>query len=309
MTQRYPELKFYPSAKEVDAWLESILEESQEIMYDTELLYYNGFAPYFGVRHLNYFTYVRFLPEGMDPFYAYWQPAPSGPAPLLVHTPGYSANLSSQPDLVMQGFTVMHVSPLGYMTPFGPDESKRPNAYWPVLPDTVLSRGEKGYKQWLINCALAIDWARRQPEALPDRISFFGTSQGGGGSLLLASLYKDRGVRCAAADVPFLTNFPLASRLDSPSYSETFKLVASLDNEAAGWYALGLIDTLSHIHRLNLPVMLTAGSDDTSCPVSTIESLFAKLTATKMYCRLENQDHGHTKAFIPLAAAWFRLYA
>ena len=309
MTKRHPEFDHYPTEKQVDAWLEGILEEAGTVGYDAEKLDYNGFAPYFGVRHLQHFTFVRFLPEGMDPFFAYWQPALSGPAPLLVHTPGYSANLSSQPDLVLQGYTVLHISPLGYMTPAGPDESKRPEGYWPVLPDTAFTGGEKGYRQWLLNCALALDWAQKQPEVIPRRFSFFGTSQGGGCSLLLASLYKDRGVRCAAADVPFLTNFPLARELYTMPYDEVFKVLDSMLDNSMGWYGLGLVDTLSHVHRLNIPVLLTAGGNDTSCPAPTIESLFERLPGTKLYCYLANQEHGHTKEFIPLAAAWFRLYA
>ena len=38
---------------------------------------------------------------------------------------------------------------------------------------------------WLINCALAIRWTQGRTEVIPGRISFFGTSQGGGGSLTL----------------------------------------------------------------------------------------------------------------------------
>ena len=308
MIETHPGYEYYPDAEEVDTWLKGILDEAAGVGYDAEILDLNGFTPQFGVRHLGYFRYVRFLPEGMEPFYVYWQPALSGPAPLLVHTPGYSANVSAQPDLVMQGYTVMHVNPLGYMTPEGPDESKRADGYWPVLPETISSGGKKGYREWLLNCALAIDWAQRQPDVIPRRFSFFGTSQGGGCSLLLASLYKDHGVRCAAADVPFLTNFPLAKKLGSPSYNEIFAAMEAMENEAPGWYGL-VVDTLSHVHRLNIPVLLTAAGDDTSCPVETIESLFARLPGTKTYCFLANREHGHTREFIPLAAAWFRLYA
>ena len=75
------------------------------------------------------------------------------------------------------------------------------------------------------------------------------------------------------------------------------------------WRALGFIDTLSHARRLTLPVMLTAGGEDTACPPATIESLFEKLPATRMYCHLHGQEHDYTQEFIALAAAWFRLYA
>ena len=68
-------------------------------------------------------------------------------APLLVHTPGYSAEISTHPELVSLGYNVLHISPLGYATPNGPDETQKRDNTWPVLADTISSHGEKGYKQ------------------------------------------------------------------------------------------------------------------------------------------------------------------
>ena len=42
-------------------------------------------------------------------FYAYFQPVYSGgPAPLLLHVPGYGGELSMHPELVFDGFNVLH---------------------------------------------------------------------------------------------------------------------------------------------------------------------------------------------------------
>ncbi len=300
---------FYPQPQEINAWLDGIMTEAEEIVYNAETIEMTGYAPNFGVRHLQDFKYVRFSPVSMDEFYAYWQPALSGPAPLLIHLPAYSANVSSQPDLVVQGYNILHINPLGYMTPLGPDFSKARDRSWPVLPDTVQSGGKRGYRDWLINSVIALRWAQEQQECLKDRLSFFGTSQGGGTALLLASLYQNKGVRCVAADVPFLTDIPTAIEQGGKAYETVQEVLKGMEEESLGWHGLGLIDTLSHAHRLQLPVLLTAAGNDNSCPPTAIENLFNKLPGTKSYCYLDGQGHGYTKEFGPLSASWFRLYA
>jgi cephalosporin-C deacetylase-like acetyl esterase len=304
MSEEFPEFKHYPDETAIDVWVDGIWQEGQKVEFEAELLTEHELGPTINVRHLKGHHYVRFSPQSMDPFYGYWQPAPSHPAPLLVHTPGYGAEMSIHPDLVMQGYNVLHVNPLGYVTPAGADEAKKRDDNWPVFSDTLTSGAQEGYHQWLINCALAIKWAQSREEVIPDRVSFFGTSQGGGASLLLGSIYQGRGVRCVAADEPFMVNFPQAKVVHPDWWSEYFDGITP-----EVWRALGFIDTVSHARRLTVPVMLTAGEKDTACPPPTIESLFERLPATRMYCYLHGQEHDYTQQFIALTTAWFRLYA
>jgi len=70
-----------------------------------------------------------------------------------------------------------------------------------------------------------------------------------------------------------------------------------------------MIDALSHARRLDVPVLLTAGGADVTCLPETISALFERLPSTRSYCYLDGQGHAYTSAFLPLAAAWFRLYA
>jgi cephalosporin-C deacetylase-like acetyl esterase len=296
----------YPGPAEVDAWIDSVWALVDATDCPAERLDEPGFIHNLGIRHAHGFTYVRFSPARMPTFYGYWQPAAAQPAPLLLHVPGYNAEMSAHPDLVAAGFNVLHVSPLGYSTPSGADLTQQRGGIWPVLPDTILTHAEGGYRHWLANALLALQWAQDQPEVIPRRVSFFGTSQGGAGALLLASLCRESGVRCAAADVPFLTDFRRAGRRGA--YAIAAEVLDQVDDPAA-WRALGLIDTLSHVHRLDLPVLLTAGGRDEACPPDTIETLFARLPGTRSLTYLKDTVHGYTQPFIPLAAAWFRLYA
>lgn len=296
----------YPTLAEVEAWVNSIWELADSMEVRVEMLPEQGFTHRLGIYHAGS-QYVRFSPSEMCDFYGYWQPAQSSPAPLLVHVPGYGAEMSTHPDLVAAGFNVLHVNPLGYATPSGPDESKKRNGIWPVLPDTITTLGQKGYREWLANCVQAVRWALEQPQVMSGRISFFGTSQGGGGSLLLGSAFRERGVRCVAADLPFLTDFRGAGGIGA--YATFAEALSSMEDKPAGWRAAGLIDTLSHAPRLDLPVLLTAGGTDDICPPHTIDKLFAFLPRTKSYTYLYGCPHRYTPQFITLAAAWFRAFA
>jgi cephalosporin-C deacetylase-like acetyl esterase len=267
-----------------------------------------------GVRHPVAHHYVEFTSPTFRTFYCYFQRCPSGaPAPLLVHLPGYGGEASAHPELVAQGYNVLHINPQGYATPQGPT-SEVPRNPWPVLPDTVLTQGSAGYRMWLRDAIIAVRWALAQPSVCQERLAFFGTSQGGGTALLMASIMRDCNVRAVAADVPFLTNFPLVYTHEQwGAYNLAFNALATLEKTqpemvATAWRAIGYVDTLSHAHRLTMPVLLTAGTKDTVCPPYSIKSLYECLPGTRSYTELSGQGHGYSYAFPYLAGAWFRLY-
>ena len=308
----------YPTASEVDRWAEELLRQAAADPCGVEVLEgelewprLQGYPYQYGVRHNQGNRYVRFVPRDGDPFYGYWQPAFRRPAPLLIHVPGYGAELSAHPELVAQGYNVLHVNPLGYCTPEGinPARSRNPAdpLGWPQLPETIESGGVRGYRQWFLDVLRAVAWALDRPEVIPERLSFFGSSQGGGSSLLLASIYRDRGVRCAAADEPFMTNF--AASGGRGGYEFVAAALDRAEDKPAAWRALGFIDTLSHVHRLDLPVLVTAGGADELCPADLIESLFLALPGIKAFAYLKHSEHAYTPEFLALLQAWLTLYA
>ncbi len=86
-------------------------------------------------------------------------------------------------------------------------------------------------------------------------------------------------------------------------------MLPSVPDAAAEWRTAGLVDTVSHVHRLDLPVLLTAGGPDETCPPHTIERLFSLLPGTRSYTFLKDVGHRYTAEFIPLVQAWLKLYA
>lgn len=312
MSEIHPD---YPTAAEVDAWCEDLLSqvplpptggiEGRRLdaeTYDFKL----------GVRHTGA-TYVAFESPGRETFYGVWQPAPSGRGPILFHVPGYGAEMSAHPELVSDGYNVLHINPLGYATPDGPASDKQTDDMWPVLPDTVTSLGRKGYAEWLTDAILAVRWGLEQEGVEAERFAFFGTSQGGGTSLLLASIFSGRGVSCVAADVPFLINLPLVYSKDGWVRNSALVPLDKIERERpadlpAAWKALGYVDVLSHAHRLAMPVLLTAAGEDETCLPETIRSLFDALPGTRSYTEIAGIDHGYTKQFLHLTRAWVRLH-
>lgn len=306
-------VRFYPAPIEIDAWVEGIRESARHATFKAEVQ--GPFLPAnFGQFHAPGIL-VKFERDG-HAFYGVLQAkyptngATTSPAPLLVQLPGYGSELSCHYDVASQGYNLLQLSPLGHWTPNGFDESKKRDGDWPVLPDTIRTRAHGGYREWLLDAYLAVEWAWSQPNVLDGRVSFYGTSQGGGTALLLGSLFAGRGTACVCADEPFLTDFPLAAfrgayGVSLPGYNE---VVAEADPETA-WRALGFIDTLSHAHRMSYPVLLTAGGCDDICPPETVEALYATLPHTRSLTYLHRHPHGYNVDFIKLACAWFSLYA
>ena len=300
---------YYPTRREVDHWARSQWDRAQLVEVEGTLLDDAPAQVPFGVNPATLVNrYVRFhAGDGRRDFYGYWQPALNSPAPLLINLPGYGGSITMQPQIGQLGYHVLHISPLGYVEPQRVcTERTLPDGNWPVLPNTAAGR-PGGYEDWLSDCLLAVRWAQTRPEVLADRLSLFGTSQGGGGSLLLASILGPERVRCVCADLPFLTNYP-RSGLEGDAY----QLLQPVYNETPHeifWHNLGFLDTMSHAHRLTMPIMLSAGGEDTVCPPATIHPLFEALPGTKQYTYLEHQVHTHSLSSLFLFSAWLQMFA
>lgn len=298
---------YYPTASDVDSWVEQLLNRSRDLTVKGTFTADNPIAHAFGNGPNSLVNqFVCFEASNGHTFWGYWQPAMKQPAPLLINLPGYGGYISMHPQINDDNYNILHISPLGYISPEGARlEMAMADGNWPVLPNTA-SGLPGGYEDWLLDCLLAIRWAKEQPGVLADRLSFYGTSQGGGGSLLLASILKDQ-VRCVCADLPFLTAFPMTD-LAGDAYG-LLKEPHSAIEAPLFWNRLGYIDTVSHSHRLTMPVMLSAGGRDIVCPPATIEYLFSRLPGTKQYTYLEENVHTHSRQSMFLFRGWLALYA
>lgn len=299
--------RYYPDKSDVEKWIEGLWAFADSLECEAEILTDNGIRNSHGPFYMNRNRIVKFMPKGMRPFYGLWQPVLKGPSPLVVHVPGYNAELSIHTDVAGANYNMLQLSPLGYWTPEGLDDSLKPEGYWPVLPNSVNEKDPEGYFGWLANCIMAVKWAWKQSSVLDNRVSFFGTSQGGGTALLLGSVFADKGTRCVAAEEPFLTNYPMANW--SGAYIVAKNAVEAYSDKAAGWHALGMVDTISHASRMTYPVMLTLGTADNICPPETVISLYERLDTEKLLFSMKDRGHGYQYEFIRLTLAWLGMYA
>jgi len=214
--------------------------------------------------------------------------------------------------MVHAGYHVLHVNPRGYNGPDGPgNPSWREQDGTPqVLFKNLDKPKEYGYRFWFQDAVISFHWLQRQTR-VDGKFGFFGNSQGGGASLILASILSDENVVGAvAADVPFLTNYRMAySKTNKGAYEVVFSRLPK-DRKAfqKSFFTLGFVDTTLHAARMKYPVLLTAGEIDDTCPPDTIHSLYEKLPNTRAIIELHGQGHAYTPNFLQLAKAWFNMY-
>ncbi len=299
----------YPEPADIDGWVDALYAAACETPATAQCLGGYGYHNACGPMHMHRSALYRFTQKGMRPYYGMFHASMGGKRPLVVHLPGYGSELSTHHDVASVNYNLLELVPMGYWTPDGfADELRHPETgSWPVLTNSVVDRHDpEGYWGWMINAIGAIRWAMSQPSVLPDRVCFFGTSQGGGTALLLASIFRDHGTMCVAADEPFLTNYPLS---DFKGAYDVIQAGMARVNPEAGWNNLGYVDSLCHVHRMSYPVLLTLGTGDVVCPPQTIKSLFEALDTDKMLLSLRGRGHGHQYEFVRHVLTWLELYA
>ena len=308
-------LSFYPSPDEVEAyWREAQSEvpesiEPEEKIDRTQQVYPNP-CDY----HIGGGVWLKFKGVDGKPFWCLWQKCPRpGVHKALIHLPGYGTEVSVHPSLVHGGYHVLHINPRGYCGPegFGNKEWREPDGLAKVVYKNLDEPKKYGYRLWFQDALIAFRWLQSQPE-VNKKFGFYGSSQGGGTSLILSSILSDEGVVGAvAADVPFLTNFPaeFIKEKRSVGYEMVFSHLPKDQRIFKQCFrTLGFVDAVLHAPRMEYPVLLTAGELDDLCPYDLIYSLYERLPNTKAIVKLHGQTHAYTPNFLVLAKTWFDLY-
>jgi cephalosporin-C deacetylase len=222
--------------------------------------------------------------------------APAKPWPVIVTAPGYGGE---QQGVMLgecqRGYAIIQVFPRGQGDSAGLSK---------IDGDKLtgkLDRPEDAYYHGAYaDIIRAIDFAVSRKDLDPDRIALVGTSQGGGIALAVASL--DPRVKAVVAHVPFLCNVRLAAR--TPSLVKRLLDRAKRNDEAA-LNTLDYFDPLQLVPRLRIPVLISAGGKDNTCPVPTIQSVYDRIPGNaktlKIYPELR---HTSCVDFYKLSWAW-----
>ncbi|GAA4749651.1 cephalosporin C deacetylase [Flavisolibacter ginsenosidimutans] len=195
------------------------------------------------------------------------------PWPVIVTTPGYGGDQQGvMLSECQRGYAILQVFPRGQ------GESAK---YFKLSGDKLTSKldaPEGAYYQGAYADVMRmIDYIVTRSDIDSNRIAMVGTSQGGGISLAVASL--DKRIKAVVAHVPFLCNFRLAASVNK-SLVKTLLDRAKANTETS-LQTLDYFDPLQLVTNLKVPVLMSAGGRDETCPAQTIQSVYDKIHARK----------------------------
>ncbi|MFH1070448.1 MAG: acetylxylan esterase, partial [Candidatus Glassbacteria bacterium] len=250
-------------------------------------VYRVSFASLHGVRVHGWYT----LPRRRQAPYA-----------ALVFFPGYSSGrISPQSGWSEKGYATLSIQVRGYEV----DRESYPadnSAYMTIgveAPETYI------YREIVCHCLRAVSFVASRPEVDGTRIGAVGGSQGGGLALVSAGL--DPRIRVVAASAPFLTDFPRSLTMTGAPYRDLVRYIDENPGSAERVYrTVSYFDSLIFANRIRVPVVLSAGLFDRTCPAPSIYGLYLELAATEkriaLYPWLDHLDVW--KEFSPVAEQW-----
>jgi cephalosporin-C deacetylase len=130
------------------------------------------------------------------------------------------------------------------------------------------------YRRVFTDAVRGVEAVRTHEAVDPTRVAVVGGSQGGGISLAVAGLVDD--LSAVAPDVPFLSDFPRATRLvDTDPYAEIARYLKAHRNHVDQVYeTLSYFDVAILGRRANAPALFSVGLMDQICPPSTVYAAF-----------------------------------
>jgi cephalosporin-C deacetylase len=175
-----------------------------------------------------------------------------------------------------------------------------------------LPRGEKikgpGYLLWgierpegyfyqgaFMDVVRGIDYLVSCPDVDASKIGFMGTSQGGGIVLSVAGI--DARVKAVVAHVPFFCDMRR-----NPAFRET---------ELARPEALATFDYFDPVSlapRVKVPVLLSSGGKDATCPPPTIAAVFDRLVGIRTLMHYPDLTHTSCPDFYGFSWQWMARY-
>ena len=228
----------------------------------------------------------------------------------LLFLPGYSATCGAAviqavlAQLAEAGFAVLAVDPRGQ----GASRAAHVPAPEGKIVTGVLDPRAYIYRGIAADCVRAAQVLAALTGFA--KVGVLGHSQGGGLSLLTASLAGEL-VGAVGCVIPFLTHMAaaLAERALTGPYREVYDYARNHPEALPALRrSLGYIDTLNHAPRVAAPTLVSVGLRDTTCPPPTVYALFERLRCTRSLLVLPETGHEHVPAFYHHEVAWFRRF-
>jgi cephalosporin-C deacetylase len=212
----------------------------------------------------------------------------AGPLPAVVEYIGYGGGRGHAAEhllLAASGFAHLQMDTRGQGAKWSRGDTADLGPTGPQIPG-VMTRGIRDpqtyyYRRLFTDAVRAVDAARGLDLIDPARIAVEGRSQGAGIALAVAGLRTD--IAAVAAFVPFLCDFPRATRItDAYPYREIADYLAiHRDEVAAAHRTLSYFDGVNFASRATAPAVFTTALMDPICPPSTVFAAFNRYAGPK----------------------------
>jgi cephalosporin-C deacetylase len=189
----------------------------------------------------------------------------------------------------------------------GRSEEERRLPYGTKLIYGLEDRERYFYRGAYMDCVRGVDFLASRDEVDPERIGMWGTSQGGG--LTLATTALDGRIAAAAADLPFLCNYPMAIDVESGPYGELYRYAQEhRERREQILETLQYFDPLNLVDEIGCPTLVSVGLRDTTCPPATIYPVFERIGSMKSLIVYPERGHRGDTDFHQHALGWMKRY-
>ncbi|MFC0681924.1 acetylxylan esterase [Lysobacter korlensis] len=212
----------------------------------------------------------------------------TGPLPTVVQYVGYGGGRGHAAEsllLAASGFAHLQMDTRGQGAGWSRGDTPDDGPAGPAIPG-VMTRGIRDphtyyYRRLFTDAVRAVDAARALEIVDPGRIAVQGGSQGAGIALAVAGLRDD--IAAVAAFVPFLCDFPRATRItDAYPYREVADYLRIHRDEVERVHrTLSYFDGLNFAPRATAPAVFTTALMDAICPPSTVFAAFNRYAGDK----------------------------
>ena len=158
---------------------------------------------------------------------------------------------------------------------------------------TMNSGNRKDYFFYrpVVGFCRAVDFLCQRKEIDKNRIAAFGTSQGGGMSLVVAALNKN--IKAVVADVPALCDHHAAAQGRRAGWPRLINPRVAGSEETAKYF-----DVANFCRFVNVPVWVIVGFEDDTCPPGSVYAAFNAIPASgKQIINEVNKGHSNSASY------------